>query len=73
MAADKGGGVLRFGGAQLPVWLELNCGGLSSLTILFTQRRGTNSLLARLRPVFSSSLPPLAGAQCFCLISHLQL
>lgn len=67
MAADKGGGggCWVVGGAELPVWLELNCGGLSSITILFAQGRGTKSLLAGLSPAFSSSLPLLGGAACF--------
>lgn len=64
MAADKGGGGWG-GGAELPVCLELNCGGLSSITILFAQRRGAKSLLAGLSPAFSSSLPLLGGACVF--------
>lgn len=71
MAADKGGGGGWVGGAELPVWLELNCGGLSSITIFFAQGRGTKSLLAGLSPAFSSSLPLLGGAACFCPFSDL--
>lgn len=74
MAADKGGGGGGWGvvwGAELPVWLELNCGGLSSITILFAQGRGAKSLLAGLSPAFSSSLPLLGGTVCFCTFSDL--